>query len=598
MSVAKDFLFRFLEIDADPTRKVILDEDDKAKLNNSKHGICLSSVDGRISYGNTAFSHHLKAIAQYRGTDFKTALVNIIKSTVYLSTKCTLLKCPPESFLVCVTRIDSNDSDDYFVAIYNIDDLMNELSKDDLEQLVRIIVSYREQYLDDEFLFDNIFDLLTVSDKDGNLIKTNSAIEKQFGIKRELAVGTNVDDLETNGILSKSVTKEVLKRGTPYSLVQDTSTGHRLLVTSTPVYDQTGQLYKIFNISKDVTTITALEDKLQEAEELIKEYEKQAAYMDASSKKITTNITMQQALNTVMQITAVDSTVLIEGETGVGKDVMARQIHETSANKDGPFVKVNCGAIPDSLIESELFGYEKGAFTGALQQGKTGLVAAAEGGTLFLDEIGELPLNMQVKLLDLIQTKTYYAIGSVEPRTANIRIIAATNQNLAQMVKNGKFREDLYYRLNVVPLYIPPLRERRSEIPHLANEFLRTFCNKYNKNKHINREAMAVIVNAPWPGNIRELENMIERLVVTSPSQVIVPDDLPQTIMSNPADPEVDETAIEIKINKIIPLKDAQDEMENALFEKALELFPNKSVAAEMLGIHRTTLSRKTSATK
>ena len=145
---------------------------------------------------------------------------------------------------------------------------------------------------------------------------------------------------------------------------------------------------------------------------------------------------MQHALNTVMQITEVDSTVLIEGETGVGKDVMAKQIHDTSINKNGPFVKVNCGAIPDSLIESELFGYEKGAFTGALNQGKPGLIAAAEGGTLLLDEIGELPLNMQVKLLDLIQTKSYYTIGSVKPMTANIRIIAATNRNLAKMVES------------------------------------------------------------------------------------------------------------------------------------------------------------------
>ncbi|MDO4870085.1 MAG: sigma 54-interacting transcriptional regulator [Bacillota bacterium] len=598
MSIAKDFLFHCLEIDDNLANDFNFDEDNKAELNDSKCGICLSSVDGRISYANPTFSSHLKTIAQYRDVDLKTMLISIIKSTVFLTPKCELLELSAQSFLVCVTKIGPNDSDNYLVAIYDIIDFMDEMDKDDLRHLLNIIVSYREQYLDDEFLFDNIFDLITVSDKDGNLIKTNSAIEKQFGIKRELAVGTNVDDLEKNGILSKSVTKEVLKRGTPYSLVQDTSTGHRLLVTSTPVYDQTGQLYKIFNISKDVTTITALEDKLQEAEELINEYEKQVTYMGSNAKKITSNITMQQALNTVMQITAVNSTVLIEGETGVGKDVMARNIHDTSVNKAGPFVKVNCGAIPDSLIESELFGYEKGAFTGALQQGKAGLVASAEGGTLFLDEIGELPLNMQVKLLDLIQTKSYYAIGSVAPRTANIRIIAATNQNLSQMVKSGRFREDLYYRLNVVPLYIPPLRERRSEIPHLVNEFLSAFCNKYNKNKHISREAMALIVNAPWPGNIRELENMIERLVVTSSSQIITPDDLPATILDDSTNLDVDENAIEIKINKIIPLKDAQDKMEIALLEKALELLPNKSVAADVLGIHRTTLSRKTNATK
>ena len=381
----------------------------------------------------------------------------------------------------------------------------------------------------------------------------------------------------------------MLDKGTPSTLVQDTKTGHRLLVTSTPVYDQNGELYKIFNISKDVTSITTLESKLQEAEELIREYEKQSIYTETNNKIITSNITMQHALNTVMQITEVDSTVLIEGETGVGKDVMAKQIHDTSINKNGPFVKVNCGAIPDSLIESELFGYEKGAFTGALNQGKPGLIAAAEGGTLLLDEIGELPLNMQDKLLDLIQTKSYYTIGSVKPMTANIRIIAATNRNLAKMVESGQFREDLYYRLNVVPLYIPPLRERRSEIPHLTHEFLKRFNEKCHKNKHFSRDAMAILTNAPWPGNIRELENLIERLVVTTPSSVISADNLPESVRKDTA--TVD--AIEIKINKIIPLKEAQQEMENAMFEKALELFPNKSVAADVLGIHRTTFSRK-----
>ena len=367
-----------------------------------------------------------------------------------------MIETPEENYLVCVTNANEDGNSSHLVTIYGITDLMNDWTEADFEKMLKLIVKCRKEYLDDEFIFDNIFDLLTVSNKNGVLIKTNSAIEEQFGLKRELAIGTNVRDLEKNGILSKSVTREVLDKDTPCTLVQDTKTGHRLLVTSTPVYDQNGELYKIFNISKDVTSITTLESKLQEAEELIREYEKQSIYTETNNKIITSNITMQHALNTVMQITEVDSTVLIEGETGVGKDVMAKQIHDTSINKNGPFVKVNCGAIPDSLIESELFGYEKGAFTGALNQGKPGLIAAAEGGTLLLDEIGELPLNMQVKLLDLIQTKSYYTIGSVKPMTANIRIIAATNRNLAKMVESGQFRDDLYYRLNVVPLYIPP----------------------------------------------------------------------------------------------------------------------------------------------
>lgn len=603
MYIAKKFLYDILEIENTQIISKYLEDDYENTFDRFSYGVCISLEDGSISYSNKFFRDHLQSIAQSSDSDATTVLTKFLKSAIYTPNHFMLLESNNKKYLLGMNTIDSEKSDRIILTILcDLQILTNFFEQEDLEMLIKVLIKYRMDYMDNEFILDNLFDLLTVSDKNGTLVKVNSQIEKQFGIKKELAVGTSVNDLETNGVLSKSITKEVLKReselkdtaekGKPYSLVQDTKTGHRLLVTSTPLYGRNGELYKIFNISKDVTSMKELEVKLQEAEELIKEYETKVSSMENSQKIITSNLSMQHALNTVMQITTVDSTVLIEGETGVGKDVMARNIHDTSINKDGPFVKVNCGAIPDSLLESELFGYKKGAFTGALNQGKAGFVASAEGGTLFLDEIGELPLNIQVKLLDLIQSKTYYPIGSVDPQTASIRIIAATHRDLAQMVKDGSFRQDLYYRLNVIPIYIPPLRERRSEIPRLTNEFLRKFCEKYNKNKHISREAMAIIINAPWPGNIRELENMIERMVVTSLSHIITPEDLPEQIQ-NDTSLENEADAIEIKINKIIPLKDAQQMVEKAMFEKAIELFPNKSVAADVLGIHRTTFSRK-----
>ena len=603
MYIAKKFSYDILEIENTQIISKYLEDDYENTFDRFSYGVCISLEDGSISYSNKFFRDHLQSIAQSSDSDATTVLTKFLKSAIYTPNHFMLLESNNKKYLLGMNTIDSEKSDRIILTILcDLQILTNFFEQEDLEMLIKVLIKYRMDYMDNEFILDNLFDLLTVSDKNGTLVKVNSQIEKQFGIKKELAVGTSVNDLETNGVLSKSITKEVLKReselkdtaekGKPYSLVQDTKTGHRLLVTSTPLYGRNGELYKIFNISKDVTSMKELEVKLQEAEELIKEYETKVSSMENSQKIITSNLSMQHALNTVMQITTVDSTVLIEGETGVGKDVMARNIHDTSINKDGPFVKVNCGAIPDSLLESELFGYKKGAFTGALNQGKAGFVASAEGGTLFLDEIGELPLNIQVKLLELIQSKTYYPIGSVDPQTASIRIIAATHRDLAQMVKDGSFRQDLYYRLNVIPIYIPPLRERRSEIPRLTNEFLRKFCEKYNKNKHISREAMAIIINAPWPGNIRELENMIERMVVTSLSHIITPEDLPEQIQ-NDTSLENEADAIEIKINKIIPLKDAQQMVEKAMFEKAIELFPNKSVAADVLGIHRTTFSRK-----
>lgn len=569
----------------------------KGEYDNYIYGYALTAFDGSITYSNKAFDLFVDRTFDLSA---EPATVSVLSKKInFVPTSFSLVKSDNLYYFCYTACIDHIIPDcNHLVAVCSLDDILHNMHEGMLIQVLLALVNLRQSDIDNNFIFDSLFDLLTVTDGSGTIIKTNSAIEKQFGIKKSDAIGSSVFNLENDGVLSKSVTKEVLKTKKPLSIIQDTQTGQRLLVSSTPIFDSNGKIEKIFNISKDVTTISTLENKLQEAEKLINEYEKQSEMQtklfSSSNKLITSNITMQQTIDTVNNITNIDSTILIEGETGVGKGVMARTIHDTSKNSSGPFVKINCGAIPDNLIESELFGYEKGAFTGAIDKGKAGLVAAAENGTLFLDEIEDMPLNMQVKILDLIQTKEYYPVGSSVSKQAHIRIIAATNKNLQEMVANNTFREDLYYRLHVIPLYIPPLRERRSEIPILTNQFMQKYCKMYHLEKHLSKDALDIIANANWPGNIRELENMIERLVVTTKTYIITPDDIPEDLKV--CDSSIE--AIEVKFNRITTLKEAQDKVTIDLINEALRHSPNKSDAAELLGIHRTTLSRLLSGKK
>jgi transcriptional regulator with PAS, ATPase and Fis domain len=296
---------------------------------------------------------------------------------------------------------------------------------------------------------------------------------------------------------------------------------------------------------------------------------------------------MENILQLAAKIADVDSTVFILGESGVGKEVIARFIHKRSHRDKGPFVKINCGAIPETLLESELFGYETGAFTGAKRQGKPGLIEMANEGTLFLDEIGELPLNLQVKLLQVLQEHRLVRIGGIKPITVNIRVIAATNRDIENMVKKGEFREDLFYRLNVVPITIPPLRERRDDIIPLIYHFLEEYNRKYDKAKKISAEAKDILIKYNWPGNVRELENTVERLVVTVEEDVILPHHLPENLK------EINIPLKVVNVDGIIPLKDAVEMVERQLLHKAVEQCNSTYDIAKILGVNQSTVVRK-----
>jgi transcriptional regulator with PAS, ATPase and Fis domain len=293
---------------------------------------------------------------------------------------------------------------------------------------------------------------------------------------------------------------------------------------------------------------------------------------------------MKKVMDIIHKIASVDSTVLLLGESGVGKSMLARVIHQVSSRREQPFLSINCGTLPDSLIESELFGYEPGSFTGGKSGGKKGLLEAADGGTVFLDEIAELPFHVQSKLLEVLQENTFRRIGSVEKQKTNIRIIAATNKDLKQMVSEKRFREDLYYRLHVVPLAIPPLRERREDILPLAEHFVQVFNQKYNRRFILSADSRERFLNYHWPGNVRELENTIERMVVTfSEESGDIWGEVSGTLELLPAGSG----------GELPPLKEAKKQLEKELILRAYQRYENTYKAAEALQVDQSTIVKK-----
>lgn len=294
---------------------------------------------------------------------------------------------------------------------------------------------------------------------------------------------------------------------------------------------------------------------------------------------------MQNVMMLAKRLASVNTTVLITGESGVGKGLIAKTLHEEGNRWKGPFVTVNCGAIPENLIESELFGYVAGAFTGSRSGGKKGLFEAAQKGTIFLDEISELPVNLQVKLLQVIQERQITPVGSTETIPIDVRIISATNKDLETLVKEEKFREDLYYRLNVVPLNVPPLRERHDDILPLIRMNLARCNRNLNENKTISSDALSILIKYPWPGNIRELQNVVERLLITTSHDNISADDI-FGFIKQAAD---ENTAISVDLS----LAAAMEKAEKEILEQALENYKSTRAIAKVLQVSQPTIVRK-----
>ena len=441
-------------------------------------------------------------------------------------------------------------------------------------------------------LLESSYDGIWITDHVGKILFANSANAKLLGVPRSELENKTTQELQDEGVFQTSAILEALQTRQQVSRVcNNPRTCLTVLATATPVFNEAGDIQYIFNNVRDITALNEMRESLQDKDEIIRQQNSQLETMKLRLG-VGTIVANSKAFTQVVELarraaTFDGATVLILGESGTGKEVISELIVNTSPRKDKPYLQINCGAIPQNLIESELFGYEKGAFTGADAKGRKGLFEAANGGTVFLDEIGDLPLHMQVKLLRVLQQRRIVRVGGTETVNLDVRIIAATNKDLKQMVKEGRFREDLYYRLNVVPIEIPPLRDRKEDILPLVNHFLTVANRKYHTNKSIYSDTIDVLESYSWPGNVRELENLMENLVITTPGDIIRRENLSERLKFSTENRGFTEDT------EVITLKETVERAEYMAIQKAIRQCGSIRKAAVALGVDPSTIVRK-----
>ena len=445
-----------------------------------------------------------------------------------------------------------------------------------------------------EAVIESSFDGIVIVDGDGILLRVNKSYENIVGIDARQYIGQNMYDLQESGVVSQSVSLLVIEKKKPVTLYQQIVSGKEILVTGSPIMDKQGKVSLVITNARDISELNNLKAQVEKSKSLNERY--YAELKELRSKQldlgqiVAHSDAMRKTIELAVKVSHFKSSVLITGESGTGKEVVSKLIHSLSHCRNGPFVQINCGAIPENLLESELFGYEKGAFTGAKPGGKVGLLEMANEGTVLLDEISELPLNLQVKLLRAIQEQEVYRVGGTIPIKLNVRIIATTNKDLTEMLREEAFREDLFYRLNVVPIHISPLREREDDIIPLSVFFLNKINSKYHTGKRFAPEITRIFKRYAWPGNVREMENLIEQLVVLSEDDIITSAYLPEKLMISRKEPE---ESCYVSIDRLMPLKEFKIKTEKVLIEKAVEKQQSIRKAAKELGVEHSTLLRK-----
>lgn len=436
----------------------------------------------------------------------------------------------------------------------------------------------------------NAYDGIWICDGEGIVLRFNEISAVVNGIREEAIVGKHVSRLVEWGYVDRTVTEEVIEKRRPVTIVQRCiKTGKKLLVTGTPVFDDHGEMVLVVSNGRDITELDTLRHRLMESEAKSERFRRELLQHDldemGESKFICRSAEMKQILKAAMHVARFDTGILITGPSGAGKGLLAEIIHKLSSRKNGPLIRVDCGSIPASLFESEVFGYEKGAFTGAREGGKPGLFEVARGGTLLLDEISHISFEVQPKLLRFLEAGEMIRVGSTTPVRVDVRVIAATNVDLFAEVEAGRFRRDLFYRLNVVPLVLPALKDRTEDIPFLLRHFLQRFNDKFGTRKCFDPDAIEAMVSYQWPGNVRELENMVERMVVMTVGDMIQLGDLPEKIIQRI------EFVTALEAGKT--LSEAVDEFERKLIELALRKYETQERAAKALGVSQATIARK-----
>jgi PAS domain S-box-containing protein/TyrR family helix-turn-helix protein len=434
-------------------------------------------------------------------------------------------------------------------------------------------------------------DGLFVCRADGTVIRVNPASERLHDICAADVLGQNIFTLVDEGFVDRSAALEAIRNRRQVSVLQN-HRGRKLMSTGTPVFDEQGNLVLAVVTVRDVTELDQLQRNLEEEATRSSQFREQMLAMQQleleERRIIARSPAMVQVLQQAVRVGGAESTVLILGESGVGKGVIADLIHSHSKRADGPMIRINCGAIPETLIESELFGYEKGAFTGA-QSAKPGYFELADGGTLFLDEVAELPMASQVKLLRFLEDGRICRLGCTTNIKVNVRVLAATHRNLEQMVAAEQFRLDLFYRLNVIPLVVPPLRERRDCLLPLLRHYIQFFAQKIQVERRLGNTALDALLAHDYPGNVRELMNLCERLVVMSETEVIGENDLPATLRQPWEKPH--DTLPAWRPGQT--LSEILNQTERRLFSELRDRYASQAQIAAHLGVNQSTVARK-----
>lgn len=466
----------------------------------------------------------------------------------------------------------------------------------ELEKTTRKMRSYQELNRELDAIIASSDDGLLISDADGTILRMNAASERLNQLRADDVVGRNVKELVDDGHIDVSVTLKVLESRQRENILQHTRSGRKLMLTGNPVFNPAGELIRVVTNERDITEIDALRAELEaqlERNDQIQRHMQEMQIAELTQGQIIArSANIVRAFGQARKVSQVDSTVLVLGESGSGKGVIVNLIHQYSDRADRPMMHVNCGAIPESLVESELFGYEKGAFTGAREKGKPGYFELADGGILFLDEVAELPLASQVKLLRFLEDGKVTRVGSTLPKTLDVRVICATHRDLEKRVEEGQFRLDLYYRLNVIPITVPPLRERESCLLPLIRHFIARFSTKMKTAipPRLSRGAMDALLAYHYPGNVRELMNICERLVVMADSPRIDVADLPAAVTAR------EKTRTACSMEMLAPgdrLPDTIAAIERQLILQALDRYGTQAKAAQMLGVNQSTIARK-----